>query len=58
MLNYRLVAALILLLTAVFPMATQWAMEANGGWFRPFFVWGFMIFSCYMMQRKRTWDEP
>ncbi len=57
MLNYRLVAALILLGAAVLPMATQWAMEPNGSWFRPFVVWSLVILSGYIVQRHRVWDE-
>ena len=57
MLNYRLVAALTLLCAAVFPMATQWAMEPSGSWFRPFVVWALMVFSGYVVQRHIVWDE-
>ena len=57
MFNYRLVATLLLLSIVVFPLATQWALELNGSWFRPFLVWALLIFATYILQRDRTTDE-
>ncbi|MCS5595307.1 MAG: hypothetical protein NZ730_12295 [Porticoccaceae bacterium] len=57
MFNYRLVATLLLLSIVVFPLATQWALELDGGWFRPFLVWALLIFATYILQRERTTDE-
>jgi len=41
----------------VFPLATQWALELDGSWFRPFLVWALLIFTTYILQRDRTTDE-
>jgi hypothetical protein len=57
MLNYRLVATLLLLCTVVFPLATQWALEPDGSWFRPFVVWAMVVFASYIVQRGRKFDE-
>ncbi|MBT5388803.1 MAG: hypothetical protein HN817_10340 [Porticoccaceae bacterium] len=58
MLNYRLVATLLLLCTVVFPLATQWALETDGSWFRPFAVWAMLVFAAYVAHRHRVRDEP
>ncbi|MCS5587172.1 MAG: hypothetical protein NZ697_01620 [Porticoccaceae bacterium] len=57
MLNFRLVATLLLLCAVVFPLATQWAIQPNGGWFRPFVVWAMMVFASYVIHRHRVKDE-
>jgi len=44
MLNYRLVAVLIFLSSVVVPLASRWAVEPHGSWFRPFVVWALIVF--------------
>ena len=57
MLNYRLVATLLLLCIVVFRMATQWAIEPDGNWFRPFVVWAMIVFAAYVAYSHRVRDE-
>ena len=57
MLNYRLVATLLLLSIVVFPMAIQWAEEPSGRWFRPFVVWAMLVFAAYVAYRHRGRNE-
>lgn len=57
MLNYRFVATLLLLCIVVFPLATQWALEPDGNWFRPFVVWSLLVFAAYIAHRRRVRDE-
>jgi uncharacterized membrane protein YfcA len=57
MLNYRLVAVLIFLSSVVVPLASRWAIEPQGSWFRPFVVWALIVFAAYILQRHRKIDE-
>ncbi len=57
MLNYRLVATLLLLCAVVFPLATQWAVDPEGGWFRPFVVWSLLVYASYIVQRNKQFDD-
>jgi uncharacterized membrane protein YfcA len=57
MLNYRLVAVLIFLSSVVVPLASKWAIEPQGSWFRPFVVWALIVFASYILQRHRKINE-
>lgn len=57
MLNYRLVAVLIFLSSVAVPLASRWAVESQGSWFRPFVVWALIVFAAYILQRHRKSDE-
>ncbi len=57
MLNYRLVAVLIFLSSVVIPLASKWAAEPQGNWFRPFVVWAIVVFAAYILQRHRNNNE-
>jgi uncharacterized membrane protein YfcA len=57
MFNYRLVAVLIFLSSVVVPLASRWAVEPEGSWFRPFVVWALIVFAAYILQRHRKSDE-
>jgi uncharacterized membrane protein YfcA len=57
MLNYRLVAVLIFLSSVAIPLASRWALEPQGSWFRPFVVWALIVFAAYILQRHRKFDE-
>lgn len=57
MLNYRLVTALLLLGTILVPLAFHWATVPTGNWFRPFVIWGMLVFATYLMQRHGIRDD-
>lgn len=57
MLNYRLVTALLLLGTIIFPLAFHWATLPEGNWFRPFVVWAMLVYAAYLMQRHGARDD-
>ena len=57
MLNYRLVAVLIFLSSVAVPLASRWAVEPQGSWFRPFVVWALIVFAAYILQRHRKFNE-
>ena len=57
MLNYRLVAVLIFLSSVFVPLASKWAAESHGSWFRPFVVWAIIVFAAYILQRHGTTNE-
>ncbi len=51
MLNYRLVAILILIACVVSPIAIGWVNQAEGSWLRPYVVWLLAILACFIWQR-------
>ncbi len=63
MLNYRLVAVLILIACVVSPIAIGWVNQAEGSWLRPYVVWLLAILACFIWQRpprpaERGPDSP
>lgn len=51
MLNYRLVAILILIACVVSPIAIGWVNQTDGSWLRPYVVWLLAILACFIWQR-------
>lgn len=51
MLNYRLVAILILIACVVSPIAISWVNQAEGSWLRPYVIWLLAILACFIWQR-------
>lgn len=58
MLNYRLVAVLILIACVVSPIAIGWVNQAEGSWLRPYIVWLLAILACFIWQRPPRHTEP
>lgn len=59
MLNYRLVAVLILIACVASPIAIGWVNQTDGSWLRPYVIWMLAILACFIWQRppKQT-DAP
>jgi len=58
MLNYRLVAVLILIACVVSPFAISWVNQPDGSWLRPYVVWLLAILACFIWQRPPRLPEP
>ncbi|MDM3872409.1 hypothetical protein QSV34_13735 [Porticoccus sp. W117] len=53
MLNYRIVALLILLTSVISPLAFQWFTHPDGSWLRPYVAWLLLIVSSALVYRRR-----
>ena len=53
MLNYRIVALLILLTSVISPLAFQWITSTDGSWLRPYVAWLLLIISSAIVYRRR-----
>lgn len=58
MLNYRLVAILILIACVVSPIAIGWVNQSEGSWLRPYVIWLLAILACFIWQRPPRPIEP
>ncbi len=53
MLNYRIVALLVLLACIVSPLTYYWITDPGGSWLRPYGVWLLLIIAACLIQRRQ-----